>query len=95
MAYRPVAMWWLCKQQPLLGNARNIHARNNRRTVFSVVCATAVSRQWLCKHVLVAMVMNATIEQQCFLAGPCRDVISTGESELIESSAQKAVKTEP
>jgi DNA-directed RNA polymerase beta' subunit len=31
VTYRPVAKWWLCKQRPLLGNARN-----NRRTVFSV-----------------------------------------------------------
>jgi hypothetical protein len=36
VAYRPVAKRWLCKQRPLLGNARNIHARNNRRTVFSM-----------------------------------------------------------
>jgi hypothetical protein len=26
VAYRPVAKRWLCKQQPLLGNARNMHA---------------------------------------------------------------------
>jgi hypothetical protein len=36
MAYRPVAKRRLCKQRPLLGNARNIHARNNRSTVFSM-----------------------------------------------------------
>jgi hypothetical protein len=30
VAYRPVAKRWLCKQQPLLGNARN------RKTVFSM-----------------------------------------------------------
>jgi hypothetical protein len=35
MAYRPVAKQWICKQLPLLGNTRNLHARNNRRTVFS------------------------------------------------------------
>jgi hypothetical protein len=29
-AYRPGAEQWLCKQRPLLGNAHNIHARNNR-----------------------------------------------------------------
>jgi hypothetical protein len=35
-----IIMWrrdpLLCKQQPLLGNARNIHARNNRK--FSFLC---------------------------------------------------------
>jgi hypothetical protein len=35
VAYRHVAKRRLCKQQPLLGNARNIHVRNNR-TVFSM-----------------------------------------------------------
>jgi hypothetical protein len=30
-----------CKQRPLLGNFRNIHARNNRRTVF---CTWSVPR---------------------------------------------------
>jgi hypothetical protein len=32
VACRPVAKRWLYKQRPLLGNARNIHARYNRRT---------------------------------------------------------------
>jgi hypothetical protein len=27
VAYRPVAKQWLHKQQPLLGNSRNIHAQ--------------------------------------------------------------------
>jgi hypothetical protein len=35
VAYKPVAKRQLCKQWPLLCNARNIHARNNRRTVSS------------------------------------------------------------
>jgi hypothetical protein len=30
VANRPVAKQWLCKQLPLLGNARSIQARNNR-----------------------------------------------------------------
>jgi hypothetical protein len=51
VAYRPVAKHWICIQQLLLGNARNIHAHNNRRTVFSVVCAAAVSGQRLGIHV--------------------------------------------
>jgi hypothetical protein len=36
VAYRPAAKQWLGKQRPLLGNARNIQARDNRRTVFSM-----------------------------------------------------------
>jgi hypothetical protein len=36
VAYRPVAKQWLCKHRSLLNNFRNIHARNNRRTAFSM-----------------------------------------------------------
>jgi hypothetical protein len=61
VAYRPIAMRWLRKQRPLLGNARN-----NRRTVFSVVRAAAVSGQQLGKHVPAAMDTNAAIEERCF-----------------------------
>jgi hypothetical protein len=43
LAYTPVAKQWLYKQRQLLNNARNIHVRNNRKTVFSVVRDTAVS----------------------------------------------------
>jgi hypothetical protein len=32
MAYSTVAERRLYKQRPLVGNARNIHARNNRKT---------------------------------------------------------------
>jgi hypothetical protein len=32
LGYRPVPKQSLCKQRPLLGNARNIHPRNNRMT---------------------------------------------------------------
>jgi hypothetical protein len=32
VTYRPVAKRWLCKQRPLLGNARNIHSCNNKTT---------------------------------------------------------------
>jgi hypothetical protein len=41
VTYRLVAKRWLCKQRPLLGNARNIHARNNRRAMF---CTWSVPR---------------------------------------------------
>jgi hypothetical protein len=50
VTYIPVAKRWLCKQRLLLGNARNIHARNNRRTVFSVARAAAVGTQRCGKH---------------------------------------------
>jgi hypothetical protein len=83
VAYRPVAKWRLCKQRPLLCNARNIHARNKRRTVFSLIRDEAVSGQRFCKHVPVATDRNATIEERCFLCGPCRDVISKEKSCLI------------
>jgi hypothetical protein len=36
VAYRPVTKQWLYIQRPLLNNARNIHACNNRRTAFSM-----------------------------------------------------------
>jgi hypothetical protein len=65
-----------CKQWPLLGNACNIHVCNNRRTVFSVVHATTVSGQWLGEHIFAATGMNATIEEPCFLCGPCLDIIT-------------------
>jgi hypothetical protein len=65
-----------CKQRPLLGNACNIHACNNRRTVFSVVHATTVPGQRLGKHILAATDTSWTIEEQCFSCGPCLDVIT-------------------
>jgi hypothetical protein len=83
MSYRPVGKRWLCKQRPLLGNARNIHARNNRRTLFVVVRAATVSGQRLDKHVPATKDTNATIEERCSLSGPNRDVISKGQSSLI------------
>jgi hypothetical protein len=40
-----------------------------------------VSGQRLSKQVPAATDTSATIEELCFLCGPCRDVISTGQSE--------------
>jgi hypothetical protein len=37
VAFISFAKRQLCKQLPLLGNASNIHARYNKRTVFHVV----------------------------------------------------------
>jgi hypothetical protein len=48
--------------------------------VFTVVRAAAVSGQQLGKYVPVAKNTNATIKELCFLYGPCRDVISKGQS---------------
>jgi hypothetical protein len=55
-------------------------ARNNRRMVFSVVRAVTISGQQLSKHIPAATDTNAAIEEQCFLCGPCQDVISKGQS---------------
>jgi hypothetical protein len=86
VTYKPVAKRWLCKQRPLLGNARNIHAHNNRRTVFYVVRVATVAMQRRGKQA------SAKIEALCFLRGPCRWVIlkTIGETEL--SSVRMAVK---
>jgi hypothetical protein len=66
VAYRPVAKQRLYKQRPLLGNARNMHGRNNRRTVFSVVHAAAVSGQQLGRHVPFATDTSTMIENGVF-----------------------------
>jgi hypothetical protein len=60
VAHRSLAKWRLWKQHLLLGNACNIHARNNRRTVFSVVCTAAVSGQQLSKNIPAATNTKAT-----------------------------------
>jgi hypothetical protein len=55
VAYRSVAKHWLCIQWPLLGNASSIHARSNRRTVFSMRPAP---RPFLCNGVI-----NTSVQQ--------------------------------
>jgi hypothetical protein len=60
VVFRAVSERQLCKQRPLLGNARTIYARNIR-TVFSVDRAAAVSRQQLDEHVPAATDTHATI----------------------------------
>jgi hypothetical protein len=42
-AYRPVAKQWLCKQRPLLGNARNTYTTTIKSSVF---CGTRRGRLW-------------------------------------------------
>jgi hypothetical protein len=76
VAYRPVAKQSFYKQRPLLCNARNIHAINIRRTVFSVVRKGTASGQQHGKHVPAVTDTKATIEERCFLCSPCRDVIT-------------------
>jgi hypothetical protein len=36
--------------------------------------------------------LDTTIEQLCFLCGPCRDVISKGHGQLIGSYVRESVK---
>jgi hypothetical protein len=79
VAYRSVAKRRLFKQRLLLGNARNIHAGNNIKMVFSVVRAAAVSGQRLGKHVSEEKEMNATIEERCFY---CRRRRRKGKSRI-------------
>jgi hypothetical protein len=43
--HRPVAKQWLCKQRPLLGNARYIHGAKIGKGVFYVVRAATVAMQ--------------------------------------------------
>jgi hypothetical protein len=80
------------KKRPLVGNARNIHVSNNRRTVFSVVRAATVSGQRLGKHVPAAMDTKATLER-CFLCSAYRDVITKtvgAVSSVVSSISQRA-----
>jgi hypothetical protein len=60
----------------LLGKARHRQASNNRKTVYSVGRAKAVSEQRLSKHIPATTDMKATIGELYFLCGPCRDVIT-------------------
>jgi hypothetical protein len=54
-----------------------------------------ISGQQLGKHIPMAMNMHATIVtvgNGVFIRGPCRDVMSKGQSQLLVSSVQEAVK---
>jgi hypothetical protein len=53
---------------------------------------SSVSRQRLGKHVPAAKDTIATIEELCFLCGPCRDVISKGQGQFVVSSVRESVK---
>jgi hypothetical protein len=45
VSHSPVSKQRICKQRAFLDNAHNIHARNSRRTEFSVVRAATVAMQ--------------------------------------------------
>jgi hypothetical protein len=49
---------------------------SNRGTVFSVVRAATVATQRCAKHISAATNSTTTIEELCFLCGPCRNVIT-------------------
>jgi hypothetical protein len=72
VAYRPIAQQWLCKHRPLLGNVRNIHARNNRRTAFSIWSAPQLM---LCNEVNTPLQQQQKKQRWCFLRRPCWGVI--------------------
>jgi hypothetical protein len=57
VAYSPVAKLWLCKQRPLLANARNIHERNNIKNGVM----QSISKQRFCKHIPVVTYERVTI----------------------------------
>jgi hypothetical protein len=90
-AYRPVAKQWLCKQLPLLGNVRNIHARNNRERCF----LWSAPRTFL-GNGSVNFPWKLTWTQQYkngVFCGPCRDVITRTDgamSSVVSSISQRA-----
>jgi hypothetical protein len=52
----------------------------------------AVSGQRLCRHVPAATYTKVTIEELCFICGPCRDVISKEQGETKFNSVREAMK---
>jgi hypothetical protein len=51
VAYKPLTKRWLCKQRPLLCNARNIHSRKDRTIWFTEPLLWNGSKQRLGKYV--------------------------------------------
>jgi hypothetical protein len=90
-----------CIQEPLLGNGsvntfpqqriRTEKCYSNRGTVFSVVRAADLATQRHGKHISEATIPDTTIEELCFLCGPCRDVI-TGRFRAYSVDGQAAKK---
>jgi hypothetical protein len=75
VAYRPVAKLWLCKQWPLLGNARNIHTCNNRTMgLWNPFLSNGLVNTFLWRRR-----RDTTIQLQwkwwCFLLGPSQGCI--------------------
>jgi hypothetical protein len=52
----------------------------------------AVSEQRLGEYFPAEADTNASIEELCFLCGPCRDVISKGQGDAGVSSVQESVR---
>jgi hypothetical protein len=67
VVYRPFAKRWLCKQQPLLGNARNVHTCNNKTTG---LCYLFLGNGSVNTHTTIEYFWT-----RCFLFGPCKVVI--------------------
>jgi hypothetical protein len=53
---------------------------------------TAFSGQRLGEHVAAAADRNATVEELCFICGPCRDIISKVQVQAGVSSVRQSVK---
>jgi hypothetical protein len=69
--YRPIANQWLCKQQLLIGNACNIHARDKRTMgLCNLFLSNGSGNTFPRKRT------GATIEEQCFRCGQHRELIS-------------------
>jgi hypothetical protein len=66
VAYRPIVKQWLCKQRPLLGNARNIHARNNRTTG---LCNPFISTGSLNTPTTIADMLETVFSIRCVHSG--------------------------
>jgi hypothetical protein len=60
-----------------------MHARNNRKAVFSVVRAAAACGQGPGKLFPAATDTTATIEERRFLCSPCREIESEAELEEV------------
>jgi hypothetical protein len=59
--------------EPLLG--KDLETSNRYSCCYAIDNQMAISEEWLGKHVPTETNIHATIEEQCFQRGPCRDVI--------------------
>jgi hypothetical protein len=89
----PFSKRWLCKQRPLLANARNIHARNNRTTG---LCNPFLNNGSINKFPRKrdAQSSTVTVKRGCFLCGPCQGVKKKTKG-TIQFSCQLSVESLP